>query len=247
MKFKDKFSAQAIEYSKYRPVYPVELFEYLSSLTSEHKLAWDCACGNGQAAIIIAGFYDKVIATDASAKQIENAMPHPKVTYIAAPGESSGLETHSADLITVATAIHWLDTERFYAEVKRILKPGGVIAIWNYAHSQVSADIDEIFNNFANKTLINYWSSEVLKSWDIEKNIDFPFERIETPVFKLHKDWTLTDYLNYIYTWSAVQEYIGKNNSNPILKLEKELKKPWGDADKIRKITWKLNMKVGRV
>jgi ubiquinone/menaquinone biosynthesis C-methylase UbiE len=247
VKFKDYFSAQSSEYVKFRPTYPQELFEFLTSQTKEHKTAWDCACGSGQAAVGLAEFYDKVIATDASLKQIENAISHPKVTYIAAPAENSGLETHSADLITVATAIHWIDTSRFYPEVKRILKPGGIIAVWNYAHSKVSPDIDRVFNFFANKTLLDYWPKETLKSWDFDKNIEFPFDRIKSPDFKLYAEWSLKNYLNYIYTWSAVQKYIEENNLNPLFKLEDKLKKIWGKENAVRRITWNLKMKIGRV
>ncbi|HJY64333.1 MAG TPA: class I SAM-dependent methyltransferase, partial [Ignavibacteria bacterium] len=123
MKFRDYFSKQAEEYSKYRPKYPDELFKYLSSLTKEHDLAWDCACGNGQASIGLAGYYKKVIATDASPAQINFAIQHPIVTYLTAQAENSGLESNSADIITAATAIHWIDTEKFYPEANRILKP----------------------------------------------------------------------------------------------------------------------------
>ncbi|MBD0326304.1 MAG: SAM-dependent methyltransferase, partial [Pyrinomonadaceae bacterium] len=51
MEFKDHFSEQSADYAKYRPRYPAALFEYLASVTAEHERAWDCATGNGQAAL----------------------------------------------------------------------------------------------------------------------------------------------------------------------------------------------------
>jgi ubiquinone/menaquinone biosynthesis C-methylase UbiE len=71
--------------------YPKILFEYLSSITKDHALAWDCACGNGQASIGLAEYYEQVIATDASSAQILHAVPHLKIQYRIAHAENSGL------------------------------------------------------------------------------------------------------------------------------------------------------------
>lgn len=137
MSFKDHFSVQAEHYSKFRPKYPDELFKYLGSLVDNNDTAWDSATGNGQAATGLAPYFGKIIATDASESQILHAEPHPKIEYRVAPAENSGLESASADLITVATAIHWLDTDKFYSEVKRVLRKNGVIAVWLYAENSV--------------------------------------------------------------------------------------------------------------
>jgi hypothetical protein len=51
MTFSDHFSDHADRYKAYRPTYPDELFTYLASLVPDHDLAWDCATGNGQAAL----------------------------------------------------------------------------------------------------------------------------------------------------------------------------------------------------
>jgi methylase of polypeptide subunit release factors len=71
--FKDHFSRHAADYAKFRPRYPNELFAYLASISPSHERAWDCATGNGQAAGALAAKFHSVIATDGSAKQIENA------------------------------------------------------------------------------------------------------------------------------------------------------------------------------
>lgn len=247
MKFKDYFSSQAKEYSASRPRYPQELFEYLSSLNAKHDLAWDSACGNGQAAVQLAKFYKQVIATDASKAQIDNAIMHPAVKYYAATAEKSGLEDSSADIITAATAIHFFDHNKFYSEVNRILKPGGIIAVWNYAHSNISPEIDKVVYSFAADTLKNYWPEETLASWDFEKNIPFPFKRIKTPEFNSSVNWSLIDLLNYAFTWSAVQNFIKENGGNPTEILYDRLKTIWGKEDIARKIAWKLNMKIGIV
>jgi ubiquinone/menaquinone biosynthesis C-methylase UbiE len=132
MAFKDHFSRQAADYAKFRPRYPRELFEYLGSVAPCRQLAWDCGTGNGQAAIGLATVFDRVIATDASEKQISSAQPHEHVEYRVAPAENSGVQSDTVDLIMVAQALRWFDLERFYAEARRVLKPHGILAASAY-------------------------------------------------------------------------------------------------------------------
>src|SRR5436190_1697754 len=107
MKFKDHFSGHAADYAQYRPHYPNELFKYLAALPPNRDLAWDCATGNGQAAVQLAEFFAHVIATDGSEKQIANATAHPRVEYRVATAEESGLTSSSIALVVVAQALHW--------------------------------------------------------------------------------------------------------------------------------------------
>ena len=92
MTFKDHFSKQAVDYAKFRPSYPQKLFAYLGSIAPNRQLAWDCGTGSGQAAVALASVFDRVIATDASEKQISNAQPHDRVEYRVAPAENSGIK-----------------------------------------------------------------------------------------------------------------------------------------------------------
>ena len=70
---KDLFSAQADIYAKYRPGYPSLLIDYILSFVSQKNTAWDCATGNGQAAVLLADHFKKVFATDMSEKQLSQA------------------------------------------------------------------------------------------------------------------------------------------------------------------------------
>src|SRR4029434_10568246 len=130
--FKDHFSAHATDYAKFRPDYPAPVFDYLATVTPRHELAWDCGTGNGQATVGLAAKFAKVIATDASAQQIENAQPHDRVSYRVAPAEASGIELASVDLILVAQALHWFDLDRFFAEAKRVLRNDGMLGATTY-------------------------------------------------------------------------------------------------------------------
>ena len=160
MQFKDRFSGHAADYAQYRPRYPAALFEYLSSVAVDRELAWDCATGSGQAASGLAGFFDKVIETDASEEQIANAERHDRIVYSVANAEKSGLESHAVSLITVAQALHWLFLDAFYNEAKRVLKPNGALAVWCYNLFEISPQIDSLVTKFYRETVGPYWDSE---------------------------------------------------------------------------------------
>src|SRR5690625_4898861 len=130
--FKDHFSGHARAYASARPTYPPELFAWLAGLAPRRALAWDCATGNGQAARMLATHFARVIATDASAEQITNAVPDPRIEYRVAAAEAPGLHANSVDLVAIAQAVHWLDRPRFYAAARTALVPEGLIAVWSY-------------------------------------------------------------------------------------------------------------------
>lgn len=182
--FKDNFSKHAEVYVKYRPLYPWELFEYLSSLTKEHDVAWDCGTGNGQAALNLAGYYGKVYATDPSREQIHNAIPHERIVYKAESAENPvSIEDHSVDLITVAQALHWFDFDKFYAQVRRVLKTQGIIAVWMYGIPSINSALDVIINNFHDNVVGEFWQYENKLIDQEYSTIPFPFKKIETPEF----------------------------------------------------------------
>ena len=181
----DHFSRQSAEYAKYRPHYPKELYEYLNKISSEHERAWDCATGNGQAARGLVPYFKEIIATDISEAQIRNAFHHPAIKYHVANCEDSSIEAKSVDLITVATAIHWINTNKFYQEVHRILKPEGIIAVWTYMDSNISTEIDNLLIYFEKEILKKYWAAEIKLVWNFEELIDFRFRRQVTPAFRM--------------------------------------------------------------
>lgn len=157
MRFKDHFSGHAGQYARFRPRYPEALFSYLALLAPVREFAWNCATGNGQAAIGLAAHFERVIATDASSQQIESAEPHARVEYRVAPAENSRLPADSIDLVTAAQALHWFDIPAFFAEAQRVLKPGGVTAVWAYNLLRISPEVDALVNRFYLETTAAFW------------------------------------------------------------------------------------------
>jgi ubiquinone/menaquinone biosynthesis C-methylase UbiE len=246
--FHDHFSGVANRYADFRPRYPAELFDYLGTLAPHHATVWDCACGNGQASLGLATHFDDVIATDASAEQIASATPHAGIEFRVAPAEQSGLPDRSVALVTVAQAVHWFDFDRFYAEVKRVLIPGGVLAVWAYGIIVVEGEeVDRVAHHYYANTLGEYWPPERVLVEAGYRTIPFPFTEITPPTFRMETSWTLEQLLGYFSTWSATNRYIKAKGHNPLEPLAVELQRVWGDPASPRQIVWPLSLRVGRM
>ena len=245
-RFKDYFSTVAQEYSRYRPTYPPELFAFLSSLIKSHDIAWDCATGNGQAAFGLTPHIGKILASDASERQIVHAHRHTKIQYVVSSAECSPFYERSIDLITIATAIHWFDFEKFYREVNRVMKPNGVIAAWCYGWLTISPEIDALFHFFKTNVLGAYWTPERRYVDEEYKTIPFPFDEILTTPFVIERYWNIEDVFGYLDTWSSSRLYKENNGESATEKIRKKLEEAWG-GDGQRLITWPVYMRVGRI
>ncbi|HTA27565.1 MAG TPA: class I SAM-dependent methyltransferase [Bacteroidia bacterium] len=246
MEFKDYFSAQSATYAKSRPHYPDELFQYLVSLCPVTGLAWDCATGNGQAAVSLAKYFKKVIATDGSEQQIKNAVPNEKVHYSITLADNSGIETGTADLVTIAAALHWMDFDKFYAEVNRVLKPEGIFAAWTYYDCHIDDVIDKIVYRLSREILFDYWPAESAYVRAGYKDIPFPFKTVEAPLFKTSVNADIDFLFGYLRSWSSSQRYIQATGNDPVELVKKELETAWGDQNKTRILEWPIALKIGR-
>lgn len=245
--FADHFSGSAADYARFRPDYPPALFEWLGNAAPTRGRVWDCATGSGQAAVALAAHFADVIATDASAAQLAAAASHPRVRYHCAPAESSALEDASVDAVTVAQALHWLDLDRFYGEVKRVAKPGAVVAVWAYGPIEVEPRIDEVIGALYYGTLGSHWPRERAHVDNGYRDLAFPFERIEVPHFEMMHRWTLDEVRGYIGTWSAVQRYRKAAGDRALEPFDQRLRERWGKADQVREVRWPLIVNCGRV
>lgn len=245
--FHDHFSSVAGRYADFRPHYPAALFDYLATLVPSDALVWDCAAGNGQATLDLAKRFERVVATDASAEQIASAPSVANIEFRVALAEHSGLPDGSVGLVTVAQALHWFDLPRFYAEVSRVLRPGGIFAVWCYGINEVEGDaVNGLAQEYYGTTLDAYWppSRRLVESG--YRTLSFPFPEIAPPAFRMEADWTLDRLLGYFSTWSATNRFIKANGHNPLEPLAEKLSAVWGDSRRGRRVVWPLSIRVGR-
>jgi ubiquinone/menaquinone biosynthesis C-methylase UbiE len=244
--FKDHFSQQSAIYARYRPDYPSALFDFIAGSVPGKRLAWDCGTGNGQAAKNLAVHFEKVHAADPSADQIKNSVPDKKITYVVEPAEKCSLPDHSADVITVANALHWFDSDLFYREVRRVLKPEGMIFAWAYALPAIDKETDRIISRLHDEILGDFWLPENKLVEQEYTTIDFPFQKITAPLFYSEKFFSLNDLLGYLHTWSAVQRFIKEQKTDPLLLIRNDLMRTWNGGEE-RRVRWRLFTLAGRL
>lgn len=239
----DHFSPIAKEYARGRFGYPLELYQTLAAQCPARELAWDCGCGSGQVACDLPKFFTQVIATDISEPLLALAPPDPRVVYRAAPADSSGLPSSSVDLITVAQAVHWFDLDRFWREVLRVLKPGGVLAIWGYTWPQVNEATNHVLG-FLKQEIAPFWPARSVLLHRNYEALNPPLQELTLPAFELSAAWSLEDYLDHLRSWSAVRYYKEHQRRDIVEALLPEFRSVWPTATV--NVRWPLVLRVFR-
>ena len=247
MTFKDHFSRRSSVYARYRPHYPDAMFEWLARKSPGRQCAWDSATGSGQAAIGLARWFESVIASDASERQIKSARAHPAVTYMVSLSEKTPLPDDSVDLVFIAQALHWLDVDAFYAEVRRVSRPGALVAICSYSLMKIDPLIDPLVDHFYDGVLGDYWPPERRHIDAHYLDLPFPFDEIDCPGFEMSHEWSLSELLGYIGTWSAVRRFEQELGNDPMPAFAETLASDWGTATNQRTVRWPLHLRVGKV
>ncbi|MCA9657381.1 MAG: class I SAM-dependent methyltransferase [Myxococcales bacterium] len=249
--FPDHFSVGAEAYARHRPRYPAALFARLAELAPGRERCWDCATGNGQAAHALAEHFSSVIATDPSAEQLSQAPAHPRIDFRCERAEASSLAPASVDLITVAAALHWLDHPAFFREVRRVARPGAVLAAWSYAAElRCSPAVDAVIERYAMEVLAPYWATQFRHVRTAYRELDFPFPAIDIEDFAIELEWSIDQVLGWLRTFSAANAYRSENGGEATAEIDAELRAAWAvDADVAapRAIRLPLYFRVGRV
>jgi SAM-dependent methyltransferase len=245
--FADHFSRLSARYAAYRPRYPDALFDAIARASRRGGRVWDCATGTGQAALPLADRFEAVIATDASRQQIRSATPHPRVRYVVGLAEAAPLGDRWADVVTVAQALHWLDLRGFYAEARRVLRPGGLFVAWTYGTQRLDdAALDGVMEDFYARVVGPFWAPE--RRW-VEtgyRTLDFPFNEVAIPATVMSERWTLPQLLGYVSTWSAVARCRELTRRDPLPELEARLAPLWGNPAEPSRIEWPIAVRAGR-
>jgi len=206
-------------YAKFRPVAPPSILANILAWRQGEpvNLAVDVGCGSGQFTRQLAPVCTRVVATDVSQAQVDqarNMLGHLENLVIkVGAGEKIEADDSSVDLVTVCQALHWMQVDKFYQEVERVLVPGGTLAVIGYhftrpapTMSLCSALTEAMMKVY--KTTGPYWSSR-------RSLVDAGYTTI--PLAKLGKverydethytevDASLGDWSGYIQSWSGFQ------------------------------------------
>jgi SAM-dependent methyltransferase len=244
----DHFSQQSDAYKEFRPTYPAEVFDWLAQTAPARQLAWDCGCGNGQATRDLANRFERVIGTDISEKQLQLAERLVNVSYRLEPAEKSSIESGTVDLVFVAQALHWFRFSEFYAEVRRVSKPGALFAALVYHKmKEVSPSLRSVLRELDSNKIGSYWPEGRRHAAEDYRSIPFPFEKLAAPKISLIKQWYLAQFLGYAHSWSAVARFKAATGTDPIVEFVPRFREAWGDPAAKRVIEWPLTILAGFV
>jgi SAM-dependent methyltransferase len=240
----DQFSANSIDYRRYRFAYPGAFYRALAERAPATKRVWDCGAGSGQASVALAQEFEQVVASEASAEQLAHAMPHDRIDYRAERVERCSLDDASVDAVLAAQSAHWFQLDRFYAEVRRVVRPGGLIVLSTYAYPRVDPRSERIIQAFV-EGLESWWAPNASHPFSRYESLEFPFEPVEFPTFECRMIWSLTDLLKFLMTWSGVSRAVTANGSGIIEGLHAQLEPIWGGST--RSIAWPIWTRTGRL
>ena len=242
----DLFGGRAELYARSRPTYPEALFDHLAERVPERGVAWDAGTGSGQSATALARRFARVVGTDASRRQLAHA-PRDSARFVVAAVEQAPLRDASVDLVTVSAALHWFDRPRFYAEVRRVCRPGALVAAWSYYHAIVTPEVDAVLERYAATIVGPLWRPEMQVNIDGYRTLEFPFERLPWPPFEAEARVPLEGLVAFMRTWSASQEWERVNGGDPVGLVRADLECAWGDPALERRVRWPLHGLLGRV
>ncbi len=244
--FADHFSDRAASYAVHRPTYPDSVADWLAAQPRVRAHAWEAGCGSGQFSALLGARFERVSATDASPSQIAHAHPHARVEYSVATAEACGLPDASADLGCAAQAAHWFALEGWFAELRRVVRPGGVAAMLTYGRPSVDPDVDRVLTAIHDDLLGPYWPARRRHVLTGYAELPFPFEPIPAPAFVIEQAWTREQLWRYIGTWSAVRRLELEGGGDRLAPLAHALQAVW-PGDDPRAVSWPLTVRAGRL
>lgn len=239
------FNDKSDLYAQARPQYPAELFAYIKTLAPNTGTVWDCATGNGQAAIGLSKIFDHVYATDISDEQIAHHLDVENVIFSVSPAEQTNFDDNMFDLVNVAQALHWFDYDKFWPEVLRVLKPGGAFITYAYLWFSVTPEIDALVESEVKSVITPYWAPNNQLAIDGYKDVTFPFEKRDVPNFDIKVSWNFEQMINYLHTWSATRRCMDAQGPDFFEHARKSLKQIWGDLEQVKTATSPLIIIAG--
>jgi ubiquinone/menaquinone biosynthesis C-methylase UbiE len=179
------WTGEAAIYDRSRPTPPPVLLDILTQLanTSHPELVVDLGCGTGLSTMIWAERAQRVIGIEPNAdmraqaiRKLEHSPHAAHIDYREGISNQTGLPDNSADIVTCAQSLHWMEPTSTLAEIARILRPGGVFAAYDYDWppaldwqlERVYQEVDERFDKLAEERGLD----QNLQRWSKEQHLD---------------------------------------------------------------------------
>lgn len=247
----DWFGRNPQGYARARPVYPPALFSWLATQSPGRGLVWDVATGSGQAAVPLARHFARVHASDRFSGPLSAAPRVDNIRWAQEPGEQCSLPDASADLVTVAAGLHWLDAEQFSAEAQRVLRPGGILAAWTYRPIPREGPLTRLLEEYSVRTLGPYWSPALRDVQSGYAHIALPGTAVQAPDFEALSSHDFDGTCDMMRSWSAAEVYRRERGEDPVDAAREWLAERWsrdiGPLTQVVHSGWPIALRVQRV
>jgi ubiquinone/menaquinone biosynthesis C-methylase UbiE len=165
--------------------------------------ALDCGCGTGASTHAMAAIAEHVTGIDPSAHMLAEAEPAPRVDFRQSPAETLPFAGSSFDLVTVAAALHWFDAPLFFGECRRVLAPGGVLAVYNdhfTTHLRGAAEFSRWMRRVYLRRYRASWRG--MRDFDAAAAAEAGFGVVAQESFEHNEHFTRAGFADYLLTHS---------------------------------------------
>lgn len=241
------FRDNAATYARIRPGYPPALFARLKAWLGPITAPWvlDVGAGSGQATRDLATWPNVTVAAlDREPAMLRAWPPPPAVLPVVGAAEALPFRDETFDLVVAAQAAHWFDFATFAREALRVLRSGGVAAIWTYGLIEIEPAIDVIIRHLHDITLGADWEPGRRHVVERYSDLRFPMRGLDVPALTLEQRWELNDLAAYLSTWSALARYRRRTGHDPLPAALSELRDTWGAGP--RSLCWPLTIHAVR-
>lgn len=121
----------------------------------EIQRALDIACGTGMSTVALAAHAPTVVGVDVSPEMLGAARRAPGAHYLLGNAEEMPFADASFDAATCCSGVHWFDQPRFFAELKRVLRPGGWVGLYDHYFTGEMIGVPE-FGAWLHEALTRY-------------------------------------------------------------------------------------------
>lgn len=228
-------SVVAKNYSKYRPGYPQDLWDKIFTFADKHDVdtsaAVDLACGTGHSTFPLCSRFRRTFGVDISQEQLRWANSKAKslsgqlggeVEFFHASASKLPFQSESVDLLTCATAWHWLDPNAVFQEIDRVLKKPGTLAVFCYFPPIIHHEqCNKIYEDFLKEKCIwsdgPYGNIYQVCAVGHYKDVRFPYPIAEQYEIREQVTMSLEDMQGLFMSLDCYEAYCHKHPNNTAL------------------------------
>jgi SAM-dependent methyltransferase len=164
--------------------------------------AVDIGSGTGLSARALLGCADAVVGIDPSLEMLRAAFRHASISYLAGAAEQLPLSSRSFELATIGSAFHWCDRQMTLAEIDRVVRRGGWVAIYDIELAGL-ADAPTLISWLRG----TYWSSLPRcphnEAFDPRLHVRRPFTLLASAALRVEVPMTLDELVSFVLSQAS--------------------------------------------